>query len=169
MSHGFIALLDILVVALDRIVVVLEAVLLAGNGNTVHELGYAVEVPVEDCPVLPELVAHEGHEPPFLGRFVLLLPENLVYLLSDAVFQLPKEPVELLKGSVPHEPAPKVVLSPAVDGVYTPDLFFPTFSSTSSRCIRPLTFGFGMRLRSNRFTSFEYVLTQSRIVESAGL
>ena len=38
MSHGFIALLDILVVALDGIVVVLEAVLLAGDGNTVHVL-----------------------------------------------------------------------------------------------------------------------------------
>lgn len=123
MFHGFVPLLDVLVVPLNRIVVVLEAVLPAGDGNTVHELRYTVKVSVEHRAVLSELVAHEGHESTFHRWFVLLMPENFVYLLSDAVFELPEKLIELLEAPVPHELAPEVVLGPAVDGVYAPDLF----------------------------------------------
>ena len=65
--HGFVPLLDILVVALGRVVIVLEPVLFASNRNPMHESGYAVEVPVESRAVLPELVAHEGQELPLSG------------------------------------------------------------------------------------------------------
>ena len=90
MSHGFVALFDILVVALYRVVVVLEAVLLTGNGNTIHEPGYAVEIPVEHRAILPELVAHEGDKLPFLRGFMFFSRKNPADLLSNAVFQLLK-------------------------------------------------------------------------------
>jgi len=168
-AHGFVPLLDVLVVALNGVVVMFQPVAPRRDRNTVDKPRHVVEVPVESPLVLSEFVADEGYELSVFRRRAPPPRENLVYLPSYAPFQLLEESVDLLQGSAPDQPCAQVILGPAVDDVYAPNLFFPTFSSTSSRCIRPLTLGLGMRLRSNFLTILAYFLTQSKIVESAGL
>lgn len=51
--HHLVSLLDVLVVALDRVVIVLEPIPPVGYGHAVHQLGYTIEVPIECPPVLP--------------------------------------------------------------------------------------------------------------------
>lgn len=63
--------------------------------------------------------------PSLLRRLAALAPENRVYLPADALFQLPEELIELLKGPAPHEPAPEVVLRARIHRVYAPTRFPP--------------------------------------------
>lgn len=161
--HHLVPLLDVSVVAFDRVVIVFEPILPARYGYSELQLSYAVEVPIE-CPlVLIELVGHEGDKPSLSGWFAAFAPENLVYFGPYELFEPSEEFVEFLESSAPHEPAPEVVLGPAVHGVYAPNLFFPTFSSTSSRCILPLTLGFTLL---SFLRSLAYFLVQFRMLPS---
>lgn len=166
MPHNLVSLFYVLVVALNRVVVKFESMLSAGYRHAVYESCYVVEVPIESSLVLPELVAHEGYQASLFRRLVLLSRKKLVNLRSYAFFEGFEEIVELPQLLSLDEFAAQIILRSAVDCVYAPVRFFPTFTSTSSRCIRPLTFGFGISLRSNFSTRFAYFLTQFRMLPS---
>jgi len=166
MSHHLVPLLDVLVVAFNRVVVVFQSILSAGYGHSMHELRYVVEIPVECSLILPKLIAHESYQLALTRWLVLLQLENRVHLRSYALFEHFEEIIELLQLPALDEFAAQVVLRPAVDCVYAVARFFPTFTSTSSRCILPLTSGFGICLRSNFSTRFAYFLTQFRMLPS---
>lgn len=85
-THGLVPLLYVLVVALDRVVVMLQAISPARDGDTEPQSGYPIEVTVKHSTVLPELVGDEGHQFPLPRRLRLLLSENLVYLRSNSLF-----------------------------------------------------------------------------------
>jgi hypothetical protein len=95
--HGFVALLDILVVALDGVIIVLQPVPPACNRHSPRELRYPVEVAVKSPSILSELVGNKSREPPLFCWFVFFPRENLAYPLSDALFQLPEEFVKFIE------------------------------------------------------------------------
>src|SRR3989344_1929851 len=73
-------ILDVLIVALDRVVVVLQPMFPARDGNAEGERAHAAEEAAPGSAVVHKAIAHEGNELPlFLWfRFLLRVPfENL--------------------------------------------------------------------------------------------
>ena len=117
MPHRLVSLFYVFVVPLDRIVVVPQAIPSASYWHAVHEPRNPVEVPIEHRPVLLEPIGHKSDQLTFFRRSVLFPPENRVYPLPNAFFQLFEKFSHLFKGSALDEPAVQIVLGLAVYGV----------------------------------------------------
>ena len=94
MSHHLVALLYVLIVALNGVIVVLQPVLPASYRYPEHEPCDPVKIPVEGSPILPELVANERYQFALFRRLVSLPLKNFVNLRSYGLFEAHEEIVE---------------------------------------------------------------------------